>query len=58
MPFLAGLALLFIGLKLSGIIAWPWLWVLAPLWMPNVFVLSIFVVIVLSATVIALVKSR
>ena len=28
------LALLFIGLKLGGVIAWSWWWVLSPLWMP------------------------
>lgn len=32
--FLGLLALLFIGLKLGGVIAWSWLWVLAPLWIP------------------------
>lgn len=26
------LTLLFIGLKLAGIITWPWIWVLAPFW--------------------------
>lgn len=26
------LAILFIALKLTGVIAWSWLWVLAPLW--------------------------
>ena len=30
--FLGLLALLFIGLKLTGHIDWSWLWVLAPLW--------------------------
>jgi len=30
--FLPMLAILFIGLKLSGIIAWSWLWVTSPLW--------------------------
>lgn len=28
------LVLLFITLKLTGVISWNWLWVLAPLWMP------------------------
>lgn len=28
------LALLFIGLKLTGFVTWPWLWVLCPLWIP------------------------
>jgi hypothetical protein len=32
--FLPLLALLFIGLKLGGVITWSWLWVLAPLWVP------------------------
>jgi hypothetical protein len=26
------LALLFIALKLTGVIAWSWVWVLAPIW--------------------------
>ena len=32
--FLECLALLFIALRLTGVIAWSWLWVLAPLWLP------------------------
>lgn len=32
--FLPLLAVLFIGLKLGGVIAWSWWWVLAPLWIP------------------------
>jgi hypothetical protein len=38
------LAILFIGLKLGGVIAWSWLWVLSPLWLPLVIVL-VFAVI-------------
>lgn len=30
--FLSLLAVLFIGLKLTGVIAWSWVWVLCPLW--------------------------
>ena len=30
--FAEALALLFIGLKLCGVIDWPWLWVLSPIW--------------------------
>lgn len=26
------LTLLFIALRLTGVIAWPWIWVLAPFW--------------------------
>lgn len=43
------LALLFIGLKLGGVIAWSWLWVLSPLWIGAVIGLIAFVVIVLFA---------
>ena len=28
------LAIVFITLKLTNVIAWSWLWVLAPLWIP------------------------
>ena len=31
-PFLTLLAILFIGLKLTGYIDWSWWWVLAPMW--------------------------
>lgn len=36
LSFLPLLALLFIGLKLTKVIAWSWWWVLAPLWGPIV----------------------
>jgi hypothetical protein len=32
--FFTLLAILFIGLKLGGVIAWSWWWVLAPIWIP------------------------
>lgn len=30
--FMSALGLLFIGLKLAGVIDWSWVWVTAPLW--------------------------
>lgn len=33
------LAIVFIVLKLTNIISWPWLWVLAPIWIPVAIVL-------------------
>lgn len=36
------LLLLFIALKLTHVIAWSWLWVLAPFWIPAGVVLVIF----------------
>lgn len=44
------LGVLFVGLKLTGYIDWPWVWVTAPFWMPLVFVfavIALFIVIFL-----------
>jgi hypothetical protein len=30
--FLQALTLLFVAFQLAGIIAWPWFWVVAPIW--------------------------
>lgn len=38
------LALLFIGLKLTGFISWPWLWVLCPLWIPVLIAMTLLAV--------------
>lgn len=35
------LAVLFIALKLTGVIHWSWLWVLAPLWFGLVVLLGV-----------------
>lgn len=32
MSFVGGLTILFIALKLLGVVSWSWLWVLSPLW--------------------------
>lgn len=42
-PFLSILCLIFITLKLTGYIAWSWLWILSPLWLPWAIVLGICV---------------
>jgi len=34
--FFGSLLLIFVGLKLGGLLDWPWVWVLAPLWLPVV----------------------
>ncbi|WP_269929963.1 hypothetical protein [Aminobacter sp. HY435] len=49
--FLPLLAILFIALKLTGYIAWPWWWVLAPLWAP-IGILLLILGIVLALSVI------
>ena len=45
--FFEWLALLFIGLRLAKVIAWPWVWVLAPLWLPVCLAIIIACVVVL-----------
>lgn len=53
--FVGLLTILFIGLKLTGFIAWSWWWVLSPLWIAALFVLLVAVVLI--ALVIADEKS-
>ena len=48
--FLGLLAIVFIVLKLTGYIAWSWWWVLAPIWIPIIFVPFIFLLLVWLAT--------
>lgn len=37
------LGVAFVVLKLTGVIAWPWLWVLAPFWVPIAFAILLLV---------------
>ena len=39
------LAIVFIVLKLTKVIAWSWVWVLAPIWIPVAFGIALLVVI-------------
>lgn len=41
------LAIVFIVLKLIGVIKWSWIWVLAPLWVPTLFVIVILAILLL-----------
>lgn len=47
---LAGLlGIVFITLKLCGIITWPWVWVLAPFWVGIALVLLFFAALLMIA---------
>ena len=46
------LAVLFIALKLTGYITWSWFWVLSPIILPLMFVVSIFMVYLLLLVVV------
>ena len=43
--FVGLLTALFIGLKLTGYIAWSWWWVLSPVWISAIIVLLILIVL-------------
>lgn len=43
--FLGLLGIAFIVLKLVGVISWSWIWVLAPIWAPSAFVLTIVIIV-------------
>lgn len=53
MGFSGWLTILFIGLKLTGYISWPWIWVLSPLWISLSLLLTILLVCLL---IIGLIK--
>ena len=41
------LTIAFIVLKLTGVISWSWLWVLAPIWIPAAIVLAVLLVVLI-----------
>lgn len=41
------LTIAFIILKLTGVISWSWLWVLAPIWIPTAIVLAVLLVVLI-----------
>ena len=47
------LLIVFIVLKLTGVIAWSWWWVLSPMWMP----LAVIAVIAIIAGLVVLLSS-
>lgn len=51
------LTVVFIALKLGGIIGWSWWWILAPLWIPWAIVIGLVAIFVLCAAVIAGLKA-
>lgn len=44
LSFFGALTLIFIILKLCGIINWSWIWVLAPSWIPIILVIVIIII--------------
>jgi hypothetical protein len=48
------MGVMFTGLKIAGVISWPWVWVLAPFWIP----LALGVIFVLILLVIAAIAEK
>ena len=56
MGFTGWLTILFIGLKLTHFISWPWVWVLSPLWIGALFVISVLALILLFSLIVEFTK--
>lgn len=52
--FFEVLGLVFIVLKLCGVIDWSWWWVLAPIWMPIALVLGIIIIFAIIVGIMSL----
>ena len=39
------LTIVFIVLKLTGLITWPWIWVLAPIWISAVVAIGVLIAV-------------
>lgn len=55
-PILGLFTLLFVALKLTHVITWSWLWVLAPSWIPLAILVVFILVVGAGALAYALVK--
>ncbi len=51
--FVGLLTIVFITLKLTGYITWSWWWVLSPIWIGALFVISILAIFLLLALIAA-----
>lgn len=49
--FVGLLTIMFIGLKLTGYLAWSWWWVLSPIWITVGLVIAILLVLFLCAMI-------
>lgn len=47
----SALTIVFIVLKLLGVIKWSWIWVLSPIWISAVIVVAVFSVILIGGRI-------
>ena len=50
------LTVLFVGLKLTGHITWPWLWVLSPIWISLLIGIAVLTILFIVAIVTGVFK--
>ena len=50
------LTVLFVGLKLTHVITWSWLWVLSPIWISFLIGLAFAVILIIAAAFAGLLK--
>jgi hypothetical protein len=52
------ICVVFLTLKLSGVIDWSWWWVISPLWLPFALVLLVIGIISIFALIAVLINNR
>lgn len=50
------LLIAFVILKLCNVIAWSWVWVLAPLWIPFALIIALLLIMLIGVVIYALIK--
>ena len=58
LSFIGALLITFIVLKLVGVIAWSWIWVLSPLWLAPILISSIVFLVIVCVCVVEYYDSK
>ena len=53
MPYAGLIGIAFIVLKLTGFVGWPWIWVLAPFWVPVALGILLLITYVVVASLLS-----
>lgn len=53
--FCGMLTIAFIVLKLCGVIDWSWVWVVAPIWIPFAFVISVCIICLIVGVIVGVI---
>lgn len=46
------LFVIFLGLKLTGVITWDWIWVFSPIWIPIILIFMLIIAIYILKSII------